>query len=146
MSTTFRADLVAGFTTMMAAFISANPSLLTRHFRYRPESLKDLPCSYLDLRPEEVRYYNGVQQRVITPTLIVVGKPTEGGQMADSMDALVDSLVEFIGGYGGSFGGHITATSVWSRMTIADGIEEDGESRFPAARFTFPDLENVEGR
>lgn len=146
MATTARADIVAGFGTMMAAFIAAQPALLKRHFRFRPESLKDLPCSYIDLRPEVTTYMNGTQTRVISPTLIVVARQTEGGQMADTLDVLVDALVTFIGGYGGSFGGHITPTSVWSRMTISDGTEQDGESRFPAARFSFPDLEIVEGR
>jgi hypothetical protein len=143
---TFRTDIVAGFTTMMTAYIAANPTKLTRHFRFNPESPRDIPYSYIDLRPETVGFEVGLRTRVLTPTLVVVGRPTEGGQMADTMDALVDSLVDFIGDYGGSFGGHITATSVWSRMVVTDGTEEIGESRFPAARFSFPDLENSEGR
>lgn len=131
----------------MAAFIAANPTLLARHFRFRPESLNtDVPCSYLDLRPETVNYTSGTQTRTITPTLVVVGRPTEGGQVADTFDVLVDSLVEFIGGYGGASGGHITPTTVWSTLTITDGVETQGETTMPAVRLNFPDLSIREGR
>lgn len=146
MATTFRADIVAGFGTMMNSYIAANPTLLKRHFRIRPEAFKDWPMSYLDLRPETVNYTSGTQVRTMTPTLVVVGTYTEAGETSDKFDVLVDSLVDFIGGYGGSFGGHITPTTVWSQLTITDGTEEDGDSRFPAVRLTFPDLSLVEGR
>jgi len=141
-----RTDIVAGFTTMMAAYIAAHPTLVTRHFRMDPESAKDIPYTYLDLRPEAIGFEVGLRTRVISPTLILVGRPTEAGQVADTFDQTVDSLVDFIGDYGGAFGGHITNNSVWSRMTVTDAIEEIGQSRFPAARFSFPDLEVSEGR
>jgi hypothetical protein len=146
-TTTFRADLVTGFTTMLTAFIAANPTLVKRHFRVRPPSFDtDLPCTYLDLRPEVVEYAAGTQTRSISPSFVVVDRITSNDETMDRLDVVVDALVEFIGHYGGSFGGHITATSVWSRMVIADGSEDDGQSQFAAARFSFPDLAIVEGR
>lgn len=147
MATTARADIVAGFGTMMAAFIAANPSLLRRHFRIRPESLnKDLPCSFLDVRPELVSYTAGVQRRVFSPALFVVDRLTENGETLDRADVIVDALVDFIGGYGGQFGGHITASTVWSSMRISDDVIEDGDTRLWAVRFEFPDLTIAEGR
>jgi hypothetical protein len=143
---TFRTDIVAGFTTMMTAFIAAHPTLLTRHFRFNPESPKDIPYSYMDIRPEVAGFAVGVETRTLTASLIIVGRPTEGGQMADTFDTTVDALVTFIGGYGGAFGGHITNDSVWSTMNITDAIEVIGESRFPAVRLSFPDLSHSEGR
>jgi hypothetical protein len=146
-TTTARVDLVAGFGTMMTAFIAANPTLLKRHFRVRPESVAgELPYSYLDLRPETAAYAVGVQTRTFSPTLVVVGPAVPNDQIVSVLDTLVDALVEYIGGYGGAFGGHITANTVWSSMTIADGIEQDGDSVFPAVRFSFPDLSISEGR
>lgn len=147
MTTTLRVDLVTGFTTMLTAFIAANPTLLKRHFRVRPPSFDtDLPCSYLDLRPEVVEYSAGTQSRTLSPSFVVVDKISDNAETMDRFDVVVDALVEFVGHYGGSFGGHITPTSVWSRMVIADGSEDDGKSQFAAARFTFPDLSVVEGR
>lgn len=143
--TTARADLRAGFATMMAAFIVANPGKLTRHFDAKPEAPKDFPYSYVDL-PESIAYASGVQTRTFSPTLTVVDQYGPNGQVSDDFDTLVDLLVTYIGGYGGSFGGHITANSVWSNLTITDGTEEHGDSPFPAVRFGFGDLSIREGR
>ncbi len=147
MATTARQRLSAGFTTMMTAYIAANPTLLVRHFRVKPESMNtDMPFSYLDLRPETVTYDVGVQRRVLSPSLVVVDRYTESGETSDTFDVVVDSLVEFLGGYGGSFGGHITNDSTWSTLTITDFTEAEGESYFPAVRFTFGDILFAEGR
>ena len=145
MATTARARLRDGFATMMQAFIAANPSILARHFDVRPESPHDFPYTYVTL-PETVAYTAGTQTRTFTPTLTFVDDYGPNGEVMDRFDVAVDALVEFIGGYGGSFGGHITADSVWSALTIADGTEDHGDSRFPAVRFGFGDLSIREGR
>jgi hypothetical protein len=145
MATTARARLRAGFATMMNAFIVANPTLQTRHFDVKPESPHDFPYTYVEL-PEAITYSSGVQVRTFIPTLTLVDEYGPNGEVGAEFDILVDALVEFIGGYGGPFGGHITNDSVWSNVTIADGTEDQGESHFPAVRFGFGDLSITEGR
>lgn len=147
MATTARQRLGTGATTMMTAYIAANPTLLVRHFRVKPESMNtDMPFSYYELAPEEVAYSSGTQDRSLTPSIVVVDRYTESGETSDTFDVVVDSLIDFFGGYGGSFGGHITNDSVWSRLIVTDFTETEGESKFPAVRFTFPDILFSEGR
>jgi hypothetical protein len=147
MATTARADIVAGFTTMMNAYIALHPTVVKRHFRIRPPSLDtDLPCTYLDLRPETVAYTSGTQTRTFSPSLVVVDRLTDNSETIGRFDLAVDSLIDYIGGYGGPFGGHITASSVWSNMTVTDESGPDGESYFAVVRLAFPDLSIVEGR
>jgi len=142
MVTTVRADLVAGVTTMMTAFIAANPTLLRRHFRSRPPSLNsDTPFSYLDLHPESVHHANGLRDRIITPQVVIVDRLTDNLETEDRFDVLVDSLMDHFTTYP-----HITTGSIWSDMTVADETIQDGDSFFAAVRFTFSDFQKTEGR
>ena len=137
MTTTFRRDIVAGVSSMMAAFIAANPTLLVRHFRSRPEFDKDLPCTYLDLRPESITHSAGVRVRTTNPSVVLVTQLTESGETSDTHDLLVDYLVDHFTDYP-----HITAGTVWDSMSVAD----EAEGPFWATRFTFNDISNGEGR
>lgn len=140
MTTTFRRDVVAGASTMMAAFITANPTLLVRHFRSRPEAFVELPCTYLDVRPETITHSNGVRVRTTSPSIVAVTRLTEAGETSDLHDTLVDYLVDHFTDYP-----HIAAGTVWDSMTVAD--EPTGEdNQFAATRFTFNDISNGEGR
>jgi hypothetical protein len=136
----FRQDIVAGVTTMMDAFISANPTLLVRHFRSRPESEKDLPATYLDIRPETVAHSAGVRVRTMSPAIVLVTRLTESGQTSDEHDALVDALVDHFTLYP-----HIAAGTVWDAMTVSD--ESAGaDNQFAATRFVFNDVSDGVGR
>ena len=140
MSTTFRVDLVAGFTTMMTAYIAANPTLLVRHHRSIPAQFQDFPCSYLDVRPEKVTHMNGLRDRVASPSVVVVTRLTDNGETTDIHDRLVDSLLDWFTAYP-----HIVAGTVWDEMTVADeALGEDNQ--FVATRFTFLDISIAEGR
>ena len=139
MTTTFRADLVAGMTTMMQAFIAANPTVIRRHFRVRPMSqTTDLPCSYLDLRPETVTHDSGLRIRTMNPSVVVVFGLTENAETIDAMDAAVDLLMDHLTSYP-----HIIAGSWWSSLTVSEEAAEDGNI---AVRFTFDALSFGEGR
>jgi len=139
-TTTFRVDLVAGFGTMMAAYIAANPTKLVRHHRSRPAQFQDLPCSYLDVRPETVTHGQGLRDRVTQPSVVVVTRLTDNGETTDIHDVLVDSLLDWFTSYP-----HIVAGTVWDQMTVADeAIGEDNQ--FVATRFSFGDISIAEGR
>ncbi len=140
MPSTFRVDLVAGFTAMMNAYIAANPGKIIRHYRSVPAQFQDLPASYLDVRPETVHHANGLRDRVTTPAVVVVTRLTDNGETTDIHDILVDSLVDWFTNYP-----HIVAGTIWEDITIAD--EAAGEdNQFVATRFTFGDISIAEGR
>lgn len=122
MSTTFRSDLVAGIGTMMNAYIAANPTLLRRHFRYRPPStVTDLPFSYLDLRPETIGFDNSIRERVVTADVVVLDQWTEAGEAMDRLDDLADSLISFISS---PTYFHVVAGSWWTSIAITDEEQE----------------------
>lgn len=139
-TSTFRVDLVAGFTSMMNAYIAANPSRLVRHYRSIPTQFQDLPASYLDLRPETVHHANGLRDRVVSPSVVVVTRLTDNGETTDIHDYLVDSLLDWFTTYP-----HIINGTVWEDMTVADEAAGD-DNQFVATRFTFSDISIAEGR
>ena len=127
-ATTFRADLVAGIGTMMTAYIAANPTLLRRHYRFRPPSTAtDTPYSYVDLRPETVHFDSSIRDRTLTADIVVLDRWTEGGENMDRLDVLADSLLSFIGG---PTYFHIVANSSWSDIAITDESTDDGRVGF----------------
>lgn len=138
-----RANLVAGFTSMMAAYQAANPTLLKRHFRSRPTTLlTDWPCSYLDLRPATVGYMNGLRDTIYSPSIVYVDRPTENGETTDRTDAFVDSFTDFLDGYS-----HITAGTVWNTGTWNDeAVPLGDETSAAGVRFTFNDITFKNGR
>lgn len=136
---TFRVDLVAGFTTMMDAYIAAHGRIV-RHHRSKPAAFGDLPCSYLDLRPETITHSAGVRVRTMQPSVVVVTKLTDNGETTDLHDILCDELVDWFTGYP-----HIIAGTVWDEMTVADEAIGD-DDQFTATRFTFGDISDGVGR
>jgi hypothetical protein len=138
----FRVDMVAGVTTMMAAFIAAHPTIVVRHFRSRPASANtDMPFTFLDLRPETISHVSGLRERVMSPSIVAVFRLTENGETTDAQDAAVDLLVDHFTSYP-----HIVTGTVWDAMTVADETAADGESTFAAVRFTFGNISIHEGR
>lgn len=143
MSTTFRTDLVAGLASMVDAFIAANPTLLRRRFTIRPPSFTtDLPCAYIDLRPEEVTFDTGTRTRTISPSVVLVDMLADSTETYTRLDTLVDAFLEHVTGYP-----HVVPGSVWSRLTISDEAEENGDGTVMASvRFTFPAVSMQDGR
>ena len=139
-TSTFRVDLVAGFTTMMAAYIAANPTLIKRHYRSLPAQFQDLPCSYLDVRPERVSHAQGLRDRVTSPSIVVVTRLTDNGETTDIHDVLVDSLLDWFTSYP-----HIVTGTIWSDMTVADEAIGD-DNQFVGTRFSFGNISIAEGR
>jgi len=141
MTTTFRADVVAGMTTMMQAFIAANPTLVRRHFRVLPESFTtDIPCSYLDLRPEQISHDSGLRQRLMSPSIVVIFDAADNGEVIDAMDTTTDLLVDWFTSYP-----HIVSGTVWDAMTVADESVPNNLGMV-AVRFTFGNISILEGR
>ncbi len=140
MTTTARASIAAGVTTMMAAFIATNPTLIRRHFSERPTTFAtDLPCSFLSARPETISHTSGTRERVFSPSVSVVW---DGRTTLADMDATVDLLVDHFTAYP-----HIVTGTIWDRMTVEDDREVIGDGvSLPSVRFTFSNLSIREGR
>ena len=142
MATTFRVDVVAGFGTMMTAFIAANPTVILRHFRSRPPSAgTDLPFTFLDLRPEAISHVQGLRERLMAPSIVAVFRLTDNGETTDAQDVAVDLLVDHFTSYP-----HLVAGTVWDALTVSDESLQDGETFFAAVRFTFGNISIHEGR
>ena len=138
-----RVDLVAGITTMMTAFISAQPTLLKRHFRARPESaVKDWPCSWLDLRPEDVSYDASMRDRTFTPSIVFVAGQGDNDQQMTLLDSLVDAFTDHLDSYPQLMAGSVWSDGSWSEESISLG---DGTS-VPGVRWTFAPILSKRGR
>lgn len=137
-----RADLVSGVTTMMAAFIAANPTLLKRHFRARPETaVSDWPCSWLDLRPEEVHWDPAMRDRTFNVSIVfVAGQGTNDQQMA-LLDSLVDAFMDHVSTYLHILTGSSWSDGSWSEESIP---LSDGTS-VPGVRWSFAPILSKRG-
>ena len=138
-----RQDLVSGVTTMMTAFAVANPTLLKRHFRARPESaVTDWPCSWLDLRPEQVSYDSAMRDRTFNASIVFVAGLGTNDQMMDVLDSLVDAFTDHLDSYP-----HILTGSAWSDGEWSDeSIPLSDETRAPGVRWTFAPILSKRGR
>jgi hypothetical protein len=138
-----RADLVAGITTMVNAFISANPTLLKRHFRSRPMTiLSDWPCSYLDLRPTSVSYDSALRTTEFTPSIVFVDRPTESGETSDRIDTIVDAFTDHLDSYP-----HLVPGTSWSVGAWSDeAIPLSDETSAAGVRWTFGPITFRNGR
>lgn len=138
-----RADLVSGVTTMMAAFISASPTLLKRHFRARPESLvTDWPCSWLDLRPERISYDPAIRNREFNVSIVFAIGMGDNDQQMTLLDSLVDAFTDHLDSYA-----HVLTGSVWSEGTWSEeAIPLSDDTSTPGVRWTFAPLLSKRGR
>lgn len=142
-----RQNLVSGITTMMTAFIAGNPTLLKRHFRVRPESaVTDWPCSWLDLRPEDVSYSNSMRDRTFRPSLVFVAGQGSNDQIMALLDSIVDAFTDHLDSYPQLFAGSVWSNGSWAEDSIplSDAIGED--MNIPAVRWTFAPILSKRGR
>lgn len=138
-----RVDLVAGITTMMAAFITGNPTLLKRHFRARPETaVSDWPCSWLDLRPEDVSYDNSMRDRTFNASIVFVAGQGTNDQMMTVLDSIVDAFTDHLDSYPQLMAGSVWSDGSWAEESIPLG---DGTST-PGVRWTFAPILSKRGR
>lgn len=138
-----RQDLVSGVTTMMTAFAAANPTLLKRHFRARPESaVTDWPCSWLDLRPEDIHYDSAMRDRTFNVSIVFVAGLGDNDQMMTLLDSIVDAFTDHLDSYP-----HILIGSAWSDGSWAEeAIPLGDDTSTPGVRWTFAPILSKRGR
>lgn len=140
-ATTFRNDIAAGILTVLNTFIAANPTLLLRAYRARPESMPDLPAAYIENRPEEITHDSGTRTRTMTPSVVVVRRITDNAETMAAFDTLIDLLVDAF-----TDSPQFATGTIWSRMTVTDEDAPLGDYDFAAVRFTFGNVSVMEGR
>lgn len=140
MTTTFRSDVADGILTVLNAYIAAHPSLLVAAYRARPASFGDLPCAFIENRPESVTHSQQVRTRLMRPSVLVVDRITDNAETMQRFDTLVDGLVEAF-----SSSPQFVTGSIWNELTVDDTRETIGEYEFAGVRFTFSDVSQDDG-
>ena len=94
-ATTFRSDLVAALKTVLDAQVTATPTQLRAVYRARPGAFSELPCAYVGSRDERITYTAGQRTRTFAGlSVVLVDTFTDGTEVSDRMDDLVDLLVD----------------------------------------------------
>lgn len=143
MTTTFRADTVAGLLSILNDFISSNPTLLRRAFSARPASwTTDTPVAWVETRGETVAHDSGLRMRTLQPQVVVLDRLTDNVETMDRMDVLVDTLLDAF-----SANPHISSNTAWDQLTVSDEVEQLPDGTWATVvRFTFPNVMAREGR
>jgi hypothetical protein len=142
MATTFRSDIATGIFSVLDVYRTANPSRLVRAYRARPSSVgPDLPCAWVDGRPETIAHDSTVRTRTMTPSVLVVRDGGDNAEDALAFDQLVDALVDAF-----TAQPQFAATTIWSRMAVSDEEVQVGDYLFPAVRLSWPDITIMERR
>jgi hypothetical protein len=99
LNTTFREDVRAGIVTTLGLFKIANPKLLRKIWRVRPESftLGDLPAVTVGDMTERIATANGVRQRQMDGfTVEITDSVSDNVESSNRGDLLVDAIMDFL--------------------------------------------------
>lgn len=143
MSTSFRTDIGDGLLAVLDAYQAAHGDELRRTSRARPANITaaDLPAAFIDSRPETVNHASGVRTRAMSPSVVIVRRPTDNLVDMAAFDRLVDGLMDAFTAVP-----QFAPGTIWSVVTVADEEYEIGEMYFPAVRFSWPSVTIAEGR
>ena len=139
--TTFRTDVVTGIKAALDGVVAAHPTLLLRAYRARPEGFPDLPCAWIENRPETARHDSQIRTRIMSPSVVVVRKITNNDEAMAAFDTLVDILADAFTAMP-----QFATGTIWDTYTIADEDAPFGDYDFAAVRFTFNNVTIMEGR
>ena len=143
MTTTFRTRIGDGILAVLDAYKAAHGDDLRRTSRARPANIAatDLPAAFIDSRPETVKHDQGTRTRIMSPSVVVVRRPTDNLADMAAFDALVDGLMDAFTAVP-----QFAPDTIWSDMSVADEEVVVGDFYYPAVRFTFPNISIMEGR
>ena len=141
--TTFRTAIGDGILAVLDGYKAAHGELLRRTSRARPTNIAaaDLPAAFIDARPETVSHSEGIRTRIMSPSVVVVRRPTDNLEDMAAFDSLVDGLMDAFTAVP-----QFAPVTIWSDMTVADEEYEIGDFLLPAVRFSFPNISIMEGR
>ena len=94
MASTFRVDFRAGLASVLTTYQAANPTLLNKVYSYPPGEY-NTPCAFIEKTiNERQEMLNGVWQRILTGTVVIVCKLISNEQATNEQDVLIDGLVD----------------------------------------------------
>jgi hypothetical protein len=99
LNTTFREDVRNGIMTTLGLFKIANPTLVRKLWRVRPESftLGDLPALTVGDVTESIATANGVRQRQMDGfTVEITDSVSDNLESSNRGDLLVDAIMDFL--------------------------------------------------
>jgi hypothetical protein len=140
--TTFRTDIVTGLLAMLNGIVTAHPTLLIRAYRARPEGFPDLPCAYIDGRPEAVQQDTQTRTRLMAPQIVIVRRITNNDEAMTAFDTLVDYVVDAITANPQFAAG----TMHRGTFTVTDEDAPFGDYDLAAVRITLTNISIMEGR
>lgn len=94
MATTFRSDAAAAIQTLLTTFQTANPTLLRKVKRARPENVGETPVAWIGDISETITHDSGVRGRTFAIPVAIVDQLSDSDENADRMDDLVDALID----------------------------------------------------
>lgn len=142
MATTFRTDIVTGLLAVLNGVVAANPTLLIRAYRARPEGFPDLPAAYIDGRPEQITQDSQVRTRIMAPEIVIVRRITNNDEAMAATDTLVDIIVDAIT----ANPQFATGTIHRGSFTVTDEDAPFGDYDLAAVRIRLTDVSIQEGR
>ena len=87
MASTFRVDFRAGLASVLTTYQAANPTLLNKVYSYPPGEY-NTPCAFIEKTiNERQEMLNGVWQRILTGTVVIVCKLISNEQATSEQDA-----------------------------------------------------------
>ena len=94
LASSFRQQVVAGVATVLAAFQTANPTLLVQTMTARPRSGSTftMPGAYIDARNETTIFMHDIRQTTLTTPIVVLVQISDNQQAEAQMDAIMDGL------------------------------------------------------
>lgn len=141
--TTFRTAIGDGILAVLDAYRAAHGDDLRRTSRARPLNIAsaDLPAAFIDARPENVTHSAGIRTRSMSPSVVVVRRPTDNLEDMAALDRLVDGLMDAFTAVP-----QFAHTTIWSDVSVNDEEVAIGDYLYPAVRFTFANISIAEGR
>lgn len=142
-STSFRRQVVAGLYDLLVSFQQANPSMLNSVSPVRPKSIASLalPAAYIGSRDESITDRGQLQERTMSPQIVIVDSVPDNAQAAARADDLVDGLIAYIADNFHAASGF----SIVSASAVNQTTEDDGPTTYLANVISLGNTSVVEG-
>lgn len=122
MTTTFRADTVAGIVSTLRTYATANPTKLRQVRTARPSQISETPLAYLGRRPETVTHDQGLRARRLLVEVVLVDVLADNEETLGRLDVLADGILDAF-----TASPHMADDdAVTQVVSIADGEDDDG--------------------
>lgn len=96
MTTPWRSTVRDAYVVTLEAFMAANPTLVDRVHRSRPESLADTRCLYVGGMTELIDLHSGVWQRVLEVDIACAIHLSDNAETTDNLEELADAVTDWL--------------------------------------------------